>query len=379
MTTAHWSRNLQSSQNASSDIVIVGAGFAGLSTAFWLSEMKPDLQITIIDRGFLGSGASGRNAGFLTKGSAAFYRSLSQDWGPAKAKEIYQFAESSVGDTYEYILKSSFDIEYEQTTSFTFCQPEKSFDSSSFNFTWVNQEKLPSQLAERFTGGYINGPEYKINPLQLLLTLRKKLEARGVKILERVSAFEITEDGILTEISKITSRKVILALNGYFPQFHNCFQTLITPRRAQMLAVKLSSSLDCPSLYYDPAERVYWRMASENILLIGGKRLLDPEGETGDFEKLSSVIQSGLESYLKNKLALDFEISQRWSGIMAFTEYELPFITKMNAPLEAYAMGGFSGHGMGFGFKSGKEMAEVVCGVKPESFFSTFAKVNINL
>lgn len=379
MTTAHWSRNLKSSQDTSSDIVVVGAGFAGLSTAFWLSEMKPDLQITIIDRGYLGSGASGRNAGFLTKGSAAFYRSLSQDWGPAKAKEIYQFAEKSLSDTYHHVLKNSTDIQYEKTSSFTLCQREESFDPSIFDFSWQDQEKLPSQLRKRFVGGYTNGPEYKINPLQLLLTLRKKLEARGVKILEGVSAFEVTDDGILTEVSLIKAKQVVLAMNGYFPQFHNSFKGLITPRRAQMLAVRLSSSLECPSLYYDPADRVYWRMSSDNILLIGGKRLLDPEGETGDFEKLSSIIQRGLESYLKDKLELDFEISQRWSGIMAFTEHELPFITEVNAPIKAYAMGGFSGHGMGFGFRSGKEMAEIVCGVKPESFFSTFAKVSIGL
>jgi gamma-glutamylputrescine oxidase len=379
MTTAHWSRSFKSSQNTSTDIAIVGAGYAGLSTAYWLSEMKPDLKITIIDRGFLGAGASGRNAGFLTKGSAAFYRSLSNDWGLAKAKEIYQFAGDSLKEAYNHILKDSAEIEFEKTNSFTFSKRDEDFNPSDFNFSWVSQEKLPSQLLRRFEGGYSNGPEYKINPLQLLLVLRKKLEQRGVKILEGVSGFSLFEEGILTEVSQIKAKKVILTLNGYFPQFHTSFKNIITPRRAQMLAVQLKDPLDCPSLYYDPAHRVYWRMTKDNVLLIGGKRLLDAEGETGDFEKLSSLIQNGLESYVTDTLGLEYEIRQRWSGIMAFTEHELPFITKITAPVESYAMGGFSGHGMGFGFKSGKEMAEIVCGKKAESFFTSFAKVNISL
>jgi glycine/D-amino acid oxidase-like deaminating enzyme len=64
---------------------------------------------------------------------------------------------------------------------------------------------------------------------------------------------------------------------------------------------------------------------------------------------------------------------------MGFTEHELPFVTKVQAPLESFVVGGFSGHGMGLGFHTAREVAELVCGKKDESFFSQFKRIKINL
>ncbi|WP_404976154.1 FAD-dependent oxidoreductase [Acinetobacter sp.] len=47
------------------DIVIIGAGYTGISTAIRLAEINPDTRIAIIDALRVGEGASGRNAGFL--------------------------------------------------------------------------------------------------------------------------------------------------------------------------------------------------------------------------------------------------------------------------------------------------------------------------
>jgi glycine/D-amino acid oxidase-like deaminating enzyme len=180
-------------------------------------------------------------------------------------------------------------------------------------------------------------------------------------------------------VNTIKAKQVVLALNGYFPEFDSVFKNLITPQRAQMLAVELEDELDCPGLYYDTPERVYWRKVDEKVLVIGGKRLLDAEGEIGNYEKLSAKIQEGLEDYLKQQLNLNYKVIHRWSGIMGFTEHELPMITKIEAPMETYMIGGFSGHGMGLGFRSGQEMAELVTGTKNESFFDLIKTTKIKI
>lgn len=146
-----------------------------------------------------------------------------------------------------------------------------------------------------------------------------------------------------------------------------------------MMAVELEDDIDSNSLHYDSPERVYWRKASDKTLLIGGKRLLDEAGEVGDFEKISPLIQAGLESYLKNQLKLRYKIINRWSGTMGFTEHELPLITKAEAALDTYVIGGFSGHGMGLGFRSAQEMAELVTGKITKSFFDNIKTVKIKL
>ena len=71
MSFSHWHR--RDLANTHVDVLIVGAGISGLSAAFWLRRRDPDLRVTIVDRGRVGSGASGRNAGFMTCGSIAHF------------------------------------------------------------------------------------------------------------------------------------------------------------------------------------------------------------------------------------------------------------------------------------------------------------------
>ncbi|MBA2405933.1 MAG: FAD-binding oxidoreductase, partial [Bdellovibrionales bacterium] len=371
----------------SADVVIVGGGYVGLSTAFWISEYRPDLKIILLDRSHIGAGASGRNAGFLTHGSATFYKTLNKEWGAEKALSLRKFAEESIDLVYHNILKSSPEIKFEKTNSLTLFQNEQmkeawqdpAFSPEDYNFQWKGPEDLAPGLKGKFFGAYETGPEYKINPMQLLSTLKMTLESRKIQVIENLSAFEITPDGISTELNTIKCKQVVLAVNGYFPKFHPAFKDLITPCRAQMMAVELEDDIDSNSLHYDSPERVYWRKAQDKILLIGGKRLLDEAGEVGDFEKISGKIQAGLESYLKDLLKVNYKVINRWSGTMGFTEHELPLITKSEATLDTYVIGGFSGHGMGFGFRSAQEMAKLVTGNIKQSFFDSFKTVKIKL
>ena len=50
------------------DVVIVGAGYTGLWTAYYLKKASPSLRIAVIEREFAGFGASGRNGGWLSGG-----------------------------------------------------------------------------------------------------------------------------------------------------------------------------------------------------------------------------------------------------------------------------------------------------------------------
>ena len=388
MTTSYWQRpHSFKTPDVTTDVLIIGGGFAGLSTAYWLTEQKPDLKITILERSFCGAGASGRNAGFLTMGSASFYKSLTKQWGKEKARSILSFAQESLELVYQKILLSSPELKFERSSSMTLFKNEEqfqswkddSFDPGAFGFSWSENDNLPVHLQRKFHGAFEKSPEYKINPVQLLTSIKTILESRKVRIIESSSAFSVTEDGVLTENNIIKSKQVILAMNAYSGQFHDVFKNVIIPRRAQMLAVELDEDFDCPGLYYDPPERVYWRKTQEKVLIIGGKRLLDAEGETGDFEKLSPLIQNSLEEYLSLELGLKYKVLNRWSGTMGFTEHELPLIGRIKAPLECYMIGGFSGHGMGLGFNSGREMARVVCGEKQESFFNQFQKADYSL
>lgn len=326
------------------DYVIVGAGFVGLSTAFWLREHSSSAKILVVDKSGIGEGASGKNAGFLTKGSAFFYRHLVERWGEVKALEIFKFAESSLKLLDEHILSSS-GLEYLETSSLTLFRENAPELPDGFGF-----ELSPSPFSSVFSGALRSPYEFKIRSLNLLLHMHELLKEKNVDF--RLNSLPPLEVG---------SQKTIYCLNAYTSTLLPEFKDRIQPKRAQMLRVRMSpSSVPGEELFYDPSERVYFRKEGQDKLLIGGKRLVDPRNEETLTEGNSDLIQSALETYLKS-LDIKFEVMDRWSGIMGFTENELPILEDQNNRI---VLGGFSGHGMGLGFHAGKVAAERVLGIK---------------
>lgn len=377
MTIPLWrlDKNLATQESHSADVTIIGGGFVGLSSAYWLSEMNPSLKIVILDRLQCGSGASSRNAGFLTKGSALFYQNLVKKWGEDKALAIHSFASESLNLMSEHLLMES-SIDYAKAQSTTLMRSTLELNSL-FGFKW--QENLVEGFSG-FKGSYQGSQEYRVQPLELIQLLKDELLYRGVKILEGQTAFNLSAQLVETSSSRVETQKVLLALNGYSAEFHPALAGLIKPYRAQMLAVEISGKHQLKTdLYYDPAERVYFRLTSDQRLIIGGKRLLDEKGEEGTFEKISTVIQKGLENYLSDTLKLSHQVVHRWSGIMGFTQHELPYVEKVEATTPTFIAAGFSGHGMGFGFHAAKEAAELMLEKRDRSFFSDFHQDKIRL
>lgn len=102
MSTSYWKNSVILPQE-SPDITIVGGGFIGLSVAYWLLLKKPSFKVWVLDHQPLGEGASGRNAGFLTKGSLSFYEHLMNKWGVDSAIEVFNFAKESIELTISHL------------------------------------------------------------------------------------------------------------------------------------------------------------------------------------------------------------------------------------------------------------------------------------
>ena len=78
------------------DAVIIGGGIAGVSSAYWLKKKDPSLSIAILEKHKLASGATGRNAGFITCGSVEHFNRLVSSYGKLGAQEIWNFSEENL-------------------------------------------------------------------------------------------------------------------------------------------------------------------------------------------------------------------------------------------------------------------------------------------
>lgn len=350
MGHSYWKK--QSALPPQVDIVIVGGGFIGLSVAYWLKYKKPLLKIALLDSQALGEGASGRNAGFLTKGSLSFYEHLTHTWGQLAAEDIFHFAQESIDLLASHLSCSDF----LPTSSYTLYSTKRDFHFPGFERVaplWVQ-----AQDCFRAAG------EISINPMVLLTKLEDVVSQQGVEIFRGVECLRLAGKTVHTNMGEMEGGEVVIALNGYTASL---LAEPITPARAQMLCVDLHQKLNIAGLVYEPESRVYFKSIASHRLVIGGKRLIDKDNEETSLLAVNFKIQQALLDYVTARLGTIKSIQGQWSGIMGFSADELPLLEKRK---DYYLIGGFSGHGMGLGFNASRNLSDMMIDNKTSFFHS---------
>jgi hypothetical protein len=156
---------------------------------------------------------------------------------------------------------------------------------------------------------------------------------------------------------------IIYCLNGYSPALHPYFADKIYPTRAQILMMeKAPAFMDGPcyaNFYLD-----YFRQMPNGALLIGGFRQLEKATEVGYSDHITDVIQNALHDFVKTHLPAlkDKKVTHRWSGVMGFSRDGQPMIGALPEDNQVYFAGGYTGHGIGLAFHTGKCLVDMIFG-----------------
>jgi gamma-glutamylputrescine oxidase len=363
MTQSYWTTPPSFEAPPKYDVAIVGAGLTGLSMAYWIKQYRPHLSVVIIESEQVGAGASGRNAGFNTAGSTSYLNLLHEKYGEERAEKLWRFKQTSLRLMREHLL-TKIKAEFVQWGSYTLYRDQSlmhqhkawAIKLSPNEITQVDESFLKEKGITSIQGALGFKHEGCIQPLTMLNSFKAMLESMNVRfqLNTQVSWLEASGLGakLVTSRVEIEAEKVFLCLNGYLGQFDKSLKNLISPKRAQMISLKMENNkLD--SNYYDPAHKVYFRVDPLNptpSLLVGGMRLVDEDNENDDHDKVTTVIQNALQDYAETLFQKKLPVLARWSGIMGFTENENPIIKKIESLPHTDLVGGYSGHGMGMAF-----------------------------
>lgn len=368
MSISFWLDQSSSTQTKTYDFVIVGGGIAGLSTAYWLQKEQPTAKIAIIEKDRVGFGASGRNAGFVTCGSTAHYMKLNQQFGTAKATEIWKFSEQNRELLKSHIIEDQSDsVDYRQTGSCTVAPNEEMWQkykdtAATMKAQGLAVQEVDSNYMESDYGvvGFLGGIEYRddgfVHPMKLLERLKSKLH---VDIYEGTEVFAIESSGntqkIKTDRGLFETPKVLLTLNAYLPMVLKNFSKILTPNRGQILVTEpLPQFVKGPC--YLTKYLCYFRQLPTGHLLIGGFRNLSLETENNLLDQTTEVIQEALIKFVRDtfKHGKSAKVAYQWSGIMGFTPDEQMIIGALPNNPGVSLMAGCSGHGMGLSFHAAK-------------------------
>ncbi len=389
MSVSYWMDRAIGSKKITKDIVIIGGGLAGLSTAYWLSKEDPTQKIAVVEKHHFGDGATGRNAGFITCGSVEHFNRLVSKHGAKEAQEIWAFSEENLRLWKEHILQGQEqDLLFEHKGSFSLASTDNEFAELKKSASIMHEMKIPVEVLEasaiekrlgaaKFVGGIKYLGDASIHPLRLLAAIQRKITEQfpNVEFFEHNEVRAIDDEGenkiVKTNKHHFETPVVVMATNGYSPLLHKFFEEKIFPTRGQILMTeKVPRFMEGPC--YANFVLDYFRQIPTGEVVIGGFRQLQRDAEVGYSDQTSDVIQEALDQFLHDHVPAvrGKKVTHRWSGIMGFSVDGQPMVGALPTDNQLYFVGAFTAHGLGLAFHSAKTLVDSMFGRPIPRFIS---------
>lgn len=211
------------------DVCIIGAGYTGLWTAWYLAQAQPGLSIAVVEKEFAGFGASGRNGGWCT-GSFSWARRRYLSSGSREA--VIDFERQLRGTVDEIIrvcAAEGIDADIHRTDCLTFAttpaQMARLRDEQADDAAWqvpADRSTLigAAEAAARIRiagvqGALVMQGVARVQPAKLVRGLAAAVERRGVRIYEQTAVTGIAPGLVTTPRGRLRARHIIRATEGF--------------------------------------------------------------------------------------------------------------------------------------------------------------------
>jgi len=336
---------------APQDVIIIGSGFVGLWSAFYLKKKNPKLKITIVDRGITPIGASTRNAGFACFGSLSELVWDAQTMGTDKMLELVEMRFKGLERIQKYFGKKEIDFEmcggYElyEGGIITSEKLKENIDYLNSLLKPITDTKKTYRLADEQISEFGFGRTQHLvkNNLEgyqhsgkLVQALLHRVQGMGVNVLNAVDVYAIEDRGNKIELRSnlpfsLTTSQLLLCTNAFT---RNLLSELdIIPARGQVLLTSPIKNLPLKGTFHSDEGYYYFRNLGDRVLLGGARNKAFADESTTDM-RTSEFIQQELEKYLTEVILPNFQqqyyIEHRWAGIMAFGREKMPIVKQVS-------------------------------------------------
>jgi glycine/D-amino acid oxidase-like deaminating enzyme len=358
------------------DFLIIGAGIVGLSAALELRGKYPKSKILIIERGYLPSGASTKNAGFACFGSPTeILEDLSRQSGSvvwdtvAQRWEGLQRLIKMTGEkAIDFEMNGSWDLILESQSANVneISEALPNLNQELKHITKQDQVFIQDDSSIRKFGftetktSFYNRLEGQLNTGKLIQKLYQLAIDKAILCLFGIEIQALQSNlynvGIQSNIGYFKAANVLVCTNGFAKQFLPSMD--IQPARAQVIVTTPIENLKIKGTFHIDRGYFYFRNV-EDRLLIGGGRNLDFDGETTTQFGNTTLIVGSIEELLHRVILpnQEFSIAYQWSGIMGVGDSKAPIVTKIDDKIGVGVRLG--GMGVAIGSLVGKDVANL--------------------
>jgi gamma-glutamylputrescine oxidase len=369
----------------SADVVVLGGGLAGCSTALHLAQRG--YRVALLEANFVGYGASGRSGGQTIFGLAAGQQTLAAQVGKGDAKRLFDLSVEALDLTQSLIRTHSIDCDYHPNHIHAAIKPrhvaelqdwvEELRDDYGYDSPrMLDRAALAEHLkSDRYLAGLIDSRSGHLHPLKFTLGLARAAEAAGATIYENSEVLRY-EDGaqvrVHTAQGVVTAAHLVLCGNAYLgavaPRLARRILGVGTyiiatePLGEERLRALLPSNAAVADINWILD---YFRRSDDHRLLFGGR------------VSYSSVQPLHLAESMRKRMVRvfpslsDAKVAYAWGGYLDITMSRAPDFGRL-AP-NVFYLQGFSGHGVTLTGLAGKLVAEAVAGTAER--FDVFTRI----
>jgi glycine/D-amino acid oxidase-like deaminating enzyme len=368
------------SGDTSVGVAIVGAGYTGLWTAYYLHEVDPSLRVAVLEAEIAGFGASGRNGGWCSALYPVDIAKLTHEAGPSAAIAQYLAMQGSVGEVARVCRAEGIDADLALGGTVVLARSAAQLARARSEAAQANEYGLDLDLLDadaargRLKATSVLGATYTphcaaIHPGKLVRGLADVVEARGATIYEQCRATAIEPGAVHTTQGVVRADVVVRATEGYTA-------TLPGLRRAvapvYSLIVATEPLPDDTWTEIGLAERetfsdyrhliIYGQRTADGRLVFGGRGAPYHFGSQvrAEYDRVPRVFDALHRTLVELFPVLrDVEITHRWGGPLGITRDWHASVGLDRATGLAWA-GGYVGDGVSTANLAGRTLADLI-------------------
>jgi glycine/D-amino acid oxidase-like deaminating enzyme/nitrite reductase/ring-hydroxylating ferredoxin subunit len=361
------------------DVAIIGAGIAGLTSAYFLN--KAGLKIAVIDKDRIIKGTTGYTTAKVTSAHGDIYHKLISGFGKDKSRIYAESNQKAIEKIAEIIKKENITCDFHPTRAYTYVSDkknisdlEKEFESSrllGLLVSLVTKLELPFRVeaAIQFEN------QAKFHPRKYLLALAEKIAQNGGKIFEQTQVEEIKDGNpllIKTNQGEIKAGSVIISTRTPFIK-DDLYQSFLLPHQSYVIAARVKKP-PFQGVFYSEEDGSYSLRTHEskqgNFLIIGG-----PEHKAGKGKSPEEYYQE-LEDFIKAHFDIE-RIVYHWAAEDNYSRDWVPLIGQYRPNSnKIFIAAGFGTWGMTNGTVSGILLSDLILG-KRNSWINLYNPLRI--
>jgi glycine/D-amino acid oxidase-like deaminating enzyme/nitrite reductase/ring-hydroxylating ferredoxin subunit len=387
----NWQRDLPEVERPGSslyaDVCVVGAGIAGLSTAYAL--LREGRTVVVLDAAGPGDGETGRTTAQLVTALDRGWRALVDVHGVETARLACESHVRAIDRIEEIAREERIPCDFDRVPGFLFCGEGGDPRVLDEELEAARAAGVPGVAPLESVPGWTRAGrallfprQGQIHPLRYLDGIARAFLTRGGRIVASARATQVSGDGPLwVEVADgpaVMARSVVIATNTPF-NYVVSPHTKQAAYRSYVIAAPLPQRDATPGLWWDTEEPFHYvRLCrpygdEREVALIGGE-----DHKTGQDDLGADVRYGRLEEWARRHLPELGLVVDRWSGQILETMDGLAFIGRLEAGREVFVVTGDSGDGMTHGTIAGMLLTDLILG-RPNPWSGVYDPTRVRL